>query len=93
MIVLKKLTCFSKIKEIILHHHENMNGFGYPDGIEGKEIPLGSRIIHVAEAYDSMTQIRKNRKASLTHEQAITEIQQYQNRIYDPQIVEKLLLF
>jgi len=90
--VISDLDIYKDIKDIIHHHHENMNGFGYPDGLEGDEIPLGARIIHVAEAFDSMTTNRKNRKYVSNKEQALAEIKEYQGRIYDPQIVEKLAL-
>lgn len=88
---IKELTCFKDIYPIILHHHENVNGFGYPDGLEGDEIPLGSKIIHVAEAYDTMTSSRKNRKSVFSKERAISDIKEYTGRIYDAKIVEAFL--
>ena len=47
----------------IRHHHERFDGTGYPDGLKGEEIPLGARIIHVADALDSMLTTRIYRAA------------------------------
>jgi len=49
--------------EWICHHHERIDGHGYPDGLAGEEIPLESRIIHVADAFEAMTSDRPYRKA------------------------------
>ena len=46
------------VADWVLHHHERWDGMGYPDGLEGEEIPLGARIIFVADAYDAMTSDR-----------------------------------
>lgn len=85
------LDCYEKIKPIIRHHHENVNGFGYPDSLEGDEIPLGSRMIHIVEAYDTMTKGRKNRKAVFSKEKAAEELKEYSGRIYDKNLVEIFL--
>lgn len=74
------------IQRIIRHHHETYAGTGYPDGIEGDDIPLGSRIIMVADAYDAMTSDRPYRKA-LTHEQALEELERFSGYQFDPTIV------
>ena len=58
----------------IRHHHERFDGTGYPDGLAGEEIPLGARIIHVADALDSMLTTRIYRAARPVHE-ALTEVQ------------------
>ena len=54
---------YSEIATIVRHHHERMDGMGYPDGIGGDEIPLISRIIAVADAYNAMTSDRPYRDA------------------------------
>ena len=87
--LIKDFDCFNSIKGMIRHHHENINGFGYPDGLEGDKIPLGARIIHVAEAFDSMTNVRKNRKNVFTKDRAFLELKEYAGRIYDKNVVEK----
>jgi HD-GYP domain-containing protein (c-di-GMP phosphodiesterase class II) len=75
------------IQKIIRHHHETYAGTGYPDGIEGDDIPLGSRIIMVADAYDAMTSDRPYRKA-LTHAQAMEELERFSGYQFDPTIVD-----
>jgi putative nucleotidyltransferase with HDIG domain len=61
--ILSQVEDYSEIARIVRHHHERMDGHGYPDGIAGEEIPLLSRIIAVADAYDAMTSDRPYRDA------------------------------
>ncbi len=75
------------IENIIRHHHETYAGTGYPDGLEGDDIPLGSRIIMVADAYDAMTSDRPYRKA-LSHKQALDELERFSGYQFDPTIVD-----
>jgi len=72
---------------IIRHHHERYDGNGYPDGTSGQEIPLGSRIISIADTYDAMTTDRPYRKG-LSHEEAINEIIRCKGTQLDNEIVE-----
>lgn len=78
------------IKEMIWHHHERFNGSGYPDGLKRDEIPLGSRILAVADAYEAMTADRPYRD-SLTAEDAVAELQRCAGEQFDPLIVEAFL--
>ncbi len=78
------------IEDIIRHHHESYGGNGYPDGLKGEDIPLGSRIIMVSDAYDAMTTNRPYRTA-LSHQQAIDELQRYIGYQFDPKVVEVFL--
>ncbi|HEU4450790.1 MAG TPA: diguanylate cyclase [Gaiellaceae bacterium] len=71
----------------VLHHHERWDGRGYPHGIGGEEIPLGSRILFVADAYDAMTSDRVYR-AAIGHEQAMTELSRCAGTQFDPRVVE-----
>ncbi len=71
-----------RLEEIVLHHREYFDGSGYPDGIEGDEIPLLSRIILIADDFDTMINIRK-----MTQEEAIKEILRETKTRYDPNIV------
>lgn len=73
------------IAEYILCHHERWDGKGYPSGLEGNEIPLLSRIISVADAYDAMTEDRVYRKA-LPAREAIDEIKKGAGTQFDPEI-------
>ena len=61
--ILAKVEDYGEIATIVRHHHERMDGMGYPDGIIGSEIPLISRIIAVADAYNAMTSDRPYRDA------------------------------
>jgi HD-GYP domain-containing protein (c-di-GMP phosphodiesterase class II) len=61
--ILANVDTYAEIAAIVRHHHERMDGQGYPDGIAGAEIPLLSRIIAVADAYNAMTSNRPYRDA------------------------------
>jgi putative nucleotidyltransferase with HDIG domain len=73
----------------IRHHHERWDGLGYPDGLAGEEIPLISRIIAVADAFDALTTDRAERPA-LTPAQALKQIEQRRGRQFDPHVVAAL---
>lgn len=75
---------------MIRHHHERMDGTGYPDGLQGEEIPLGARIIHVATAYESITADRPYRPAR-DRSSALREIKRHAASQFDPHIVEAAL--
>jgi HD-GYP domain-containing protein (c-di-GMP phosphodiesterase class II) len=73
----------------IRHHHERVDGTGYPDGIAGDEIPLIARLIMVADAFDSMTSTRSYRVAK-TIDEAFTEIRRCTGTQFDPRAVAAL---
>ena len=73
----------SRIADYILSHHERWDGMGYPRGLKGEDIPLLSRILSVADAYDAMTEDRIYRKA-LSKEEAIEEIRRNSGSQFDP---------
>jgi diguanylate cyclase (GGDEF)-like protein/putative nucleotidyltransferase with HDIG domain len=70
----------------VLHHHERWDGHGYPHGLSGEQIPLGSRIILVVDAYDAMTSDRVYR-ARVPHEVAVAELERNAGAQFDPRIV------
>jgi putative nucleotidyltransferase with HDIG domain len=76
---------------LIKSHHEWFNGSGYPDGVEALDIPLGARILTIADAYEAMTSSRPYRKTPLSHEQAIGELEKYSGIQFDPTIVPVLV--
>lgn len=79
-----------EITQTIRHHHERYDGTGYPDGLKGEAIPLGSRILAVADAYDAMTSDRPYRDG-LSPEGAISEINRCISSQFDPEIVAAFL--
>jgi HD-GYP domain-containing protein (c-di-GMP phosphodiesterase class II) len=81
---------FAPVAEYILAHHERWDGTGYPNGMAGETIPLLSRILAVADAYDAMTQDRVYHKA-IAQKDALAEIQQNAGTQFDPNVVEVFL--
>jgi HD-GYP domain-containing protein (c-di-GMP phosphodiesterase class II) len=79
-----------KVAEAILYHHERFDGRGYPFGLVAEEIPILSRIILVADAFDAMTSTRAY-QAALPVDFAVTEIRQHSGTQFDPQVVEMFL--
>lgn len=88
--ILDRISGFHEIARIVLHHHERWNGGGYPGGLKKDEIPLGSRIIALADSIDAMTSNRVYRKA-MPLELCRMEIKQYLGIIYDPEITRVVL--
>ena len=74
--IINRLGFLSDAVPAIRHHHERFDGQGYPDGLAGEDIPLGARIIHVADAFDSMLTTRVYRPARPAHE-ALAELQRH----------------
>lgn len=87
---LKNIDEFKSISLIVLHHHERMDGGGYPGGLKGNEIPLGSRIIAVADSYDALTTDRPYRSAR-TRAQAIEELLSYEKSQFDSRVLAAFL--
>lgn len=78
---------FQKIIPWILHHHERYDGGGYPDGLAGEDIPLGARIIAVADSFDAMVSQRVYKK-SLTINQALNELKANRYTQFDGRLVD-----
>jgi len=75
------------VLDVIRHHHENFDGTGYPDGLAADRIPMGARIIMVADTIDAMTTDRPYRKA-LTLQRALDELKKFAGQQFDPRLVE-----
>lgn len=74
------------VESMIRHHHENFDGTGYPDGLAGEEIPIGARIIMIADTLDAMTTDRPYRRA-MTFARAVEELQAFAGKQFDPALV------
>ena len=76
--------------EIILQHHEQYDGSGYPNGLSGEEICLGARIFSVIDAYDAMRSVRSY-KDSMSKEDAVEELRRCRGSHFDPAVVDVFL--
>ena len=85
-VIIEEVATVRDAGAIILHHHERYSGHGYPFGLRGTEIPLGARIVAIADAYDAMVNDRPYR-ASIGHEAAIAELRQHAQLQFDPELV------
>jgi len=88
--ILKPFRHLDNIRAAIRHHHERMNGSGYPDGLKGEEIPLSARIMAVADAFDAMTSDRPYRRA-LSMEDTVAELKRMSGPLLDPNCVRVFL--
>jgi putative nucleotidyltransferase with HDIG domain len=84
--LLEPLLPLTRIRQMVLHHHEFFDGTGYPDRLEGEQIPQGARVIAIADAYDTITSERTYKKAR-TPEDAFTELERCSANQFDPVIV------
>ncbi|MEW6516363.1 MAG: HD domain-containing phosphohydrolase [candidate division FCPU426 bacterium] len=85
--ILNQIQALRGTVKLVLHHHERYDGAGYPAGLKGKDIPLGARILAVADAFDAMTSAQKHRSA-MTRSQAIDELKKGSGTQFDPEIVD-----
>ncbi len=90
MRIIEPLPHLGNIMPIIYNHHERFNGGGYAEGKAGDEIPLGARIIAVADAFEAMTSDRPYRPA-LSKEEAMAELRKGAGSQFDPEVVEVFL--
>jgi diguanylate cyclase (GGDEF)-like protein/putative nucleotidyltransferase with HDIG domain len=88
--ILRAVPGLGPVARIVRHGHEHVDGTGYPDGLRGEEIPLGSRILLACDAYDAMISARPYRDA-MSHEAAAAELQAGAGTQFDARIVDALL--
>jgi HD-GYP domain-containing protein (c-di-GMP phosphodiesterase class II) len=86
-VILEQATSMRDAVPIVLHHHERYDGTGYPHGLRGEEIPLGARIVAVADAYHAMIHERPYKEA-LSHAKALAELRRHASTQFDPTVVE-----
>jgi putative nucleotidyltransferase with HDIG domain len=84
--IVDKVEFLTGTSEIVKHHHESWDGNGYPDQLLGEDIPLGARIIAVADSFDAMTTNRSYRKA-LSIDEAVERLEAGAGSQFDPNIV------
>jgi signal transduction histidine kinase/HD-GYP domain-containing protein (c-di-GMP phosphodiesterase class II) len=88
--IIRPLEDMGALRELILGHHERWDGSGYPRGLAGEDIPLGSRVLAVVDALESMTSGRPYRPAR-SRDEAIAELRREAGRQFDPAVVEALV--
>ncbi|MCA1569243.1 MAG: HD-GYP domain-containing protein [Chloroflexi bacterium] len=85
-VILEQASNLREAIPVVLHHHERFNGGGYPHGLKGTEIPLGARIVSVADAYHAMVHDRPY-SVVRTHDDALAELQRHAGTQFDPDVV------
>ncbi|MGI6588460.1 MAG: HD domain-containing phosphohydrolase [Peptococcia bacterium] len=90
--IIRPISVLSGAVDIVLHHHENYNGTGYPIAISSTEIPLGARILRVADSFDAMTTNRPYKKVK-TFDEALFELEKYKGVYYDPEVVDTFIVY
>jgi diguanylate cyclase (GGDEF)-like protein len=89
-VVLEQAGAIRDAGMIVLHHHEWYDGAGYPHGLRGDEIPIGSRIVAIADAYEAMISERPY-KVAMSHQEAVTELHKQRGVQFDPDLVDVFL--
>jgi diguanylate cyclase (GGDEF)-like protein/putative nucleotidyltransferase with HDIG domain len=88
--ILRAIPGLGGVARIVRHEHERWDGGGYPDGLTGKEAPVGSRIILACDAYHAMTSDRPYRPA-MSHTEAMEELSRHAGTQFDPEAVQALI--
>ncbi|MDE3111273.1 MAG: HD domain-containing protein, partial [Acidobacteriota bacterium] len=84
--ILEPLKTMARIRLMVRHHHEFYDGSGYPDRLQGQNIPHGARVIAIADAYDTITSARTYKRAR-TAEDAFAELERCAANQFDPEMV------
>ena len=89
-VVLEQAGAIRDAAAIVLHHHEWFDGRGYPHGLAGAEIPIGSRIVAIADAYEAMISDRPY-SAAMSHADAVGELERQRGTQFDPDLVDTFI--
>ncbi len=88
--IVREVPFLKDLYSLILHHHEHHDGTGYPDGLAGNDIPLGARILHVADAFEAMTSNRPYRN-NLGKKIALKRLKEQRGKEFDPEVVDAFI--
>jgi HD-GYP domain-containing protein (c-di-GMP phosphodiesterase class II) len=89
--IIEHLDFLKPAMPIIRHHHERYDGTGYPDGLKGAKIPVGARIMAVANAFEAMISARPYKGKKISMSQAIKEIEKNKGSQFDPEAVDAFI--
>lgn len=87
--IMQPIELLAEAAEIVRHHHEHYDGSGYPDGLRGDQIPVGSRVVLVADAFNAMTTDRPYRRG-FRKEEALNILEKHAGTQFDPEVVKAL---
>lgn len=85
--ILRSIKSLEKVANLVLYHHEYWDGSGYPHGLSKTDIPIGSRIVSIVDAYQAMTSDRPYR-LRLSQEEAIKRLKDGKEKQWDPELVD-----
>ena len=88
--ILSYLPYLGEVRHIVRHHHERIDGSGYPDGLSGRQITSAVQVVSICDAYDAMTSPRPWRPA-LSKEEAIAALQKEKGAKFDPEIIDTFI--
>ncbi|MFC1628438.1 HD-GYP domain-containing protein [Gemmatimonadota bacterium] len=87
--IIGELTFIKEARNVVLHHHERMDGKGYPAGLKGDEISIGARIVNALDAFDALTSDRSYRRR-LSYDQALGMLRERAGAQFDPEIINSI---
>lgn len=88
--LLKDIDILKEELKVILHHHERWDGYGYPEGLKGEEIPVGARVLNITDSFDVMTTGRRY-KPALNKYETIQELKDCSGTQFDPEMASKMI--
>ena len=88
--IIEPLAALKPVTPLLMHHHERFDGRGYPLGLKGEAIPLGARILAVADAFDAMLSEKRHRKAR-SQVEAVRELERCAGQQFDPRVVKAFI--